>query len=404
MASACVLLTTVIVAILALLAQVFLTPVLTAAGVFRTVAPLSDAFKAKCTQHYAAKVEGCEKISLHAESGLLYMACGSIEGRSRWLSGSAGIQSPNGANTDDISYLAVYDPSKPKDQAFHRVQLEGFDSSRTVAFHGMDVVPSAENKDEVFIYLVNHLAPLEGSAKDVSAYSSAIEVFVSSLGGHLARHLCTFSHDSILRRANDVVGAPDGKSIYFTTNYDPEEYTMPIYAIKQLVAPSMIVGYCHIDDGCKVALGGMGAPNGIVTSGNGTYYISSIFGPQGYVVAEQQEDNSLVYTELIPTEVLINDNLSMDEDGAIWVAAFPKAFDLDRAMKDTSLPVPSRAIKASINTGPDSFFGAKYLVETIAEDDGSFLSYITTVVHDSRRGKLFFHGLTTRALTECEYP
>ncbi|KIY65971.1 hypothetical protein CYLTODRAFT_399526 [Cylindrobasidium torrendii FP15055 ss-10] len=380
-------------------AQLFIMPILTAAGTFRVIAPLSKEFKSKCTQFPEIRAQGCEKLSLHAETGLLYMACGNVEGRMRWMQGSA----ERLTGVDDISYLVMYDPSKPRSHAFQRVRLDGFDDPRTVAFHGMDVVPSSENSNEVFIYLVNHRMPIEGTPKELGTYDSAIEVFKSTVGSNTAKHIHTFLRNDVLRLPNDVSGSPDGTSVYFTTNFDASVRDPNLVFLHQIVSPSMTVGFCHVDSGCKNALTGLSLPNGIVTNGNGTYYVASVL-KQGYIVAERQEDDTLVYTETIPTEHLGDDNLTLDENGALWSAALLRLADIGKGMKNATFPSPSGAVRISINTGLDSFYGAKYNVENVVEDDGSFLSYITTIAHDSRRGKLYFHGLMTPFLTECTYP
>ena len=75
---------------------------------------------------------------------------------------------------------------------------------------------------------------------------------------------------------------------------------------------------------------------------------------------------------------------------------------------------PTSAFKIYVNTGPNSFYGEKYKVEKVSqvesdfvlgtdsfpviqvlEDDGKMVSGSTSVVHDSERKRLFFHGKAT---------
>ena len=53
----------------------------------------------------------------------------------------------------------------------------GLDDPRGLSLHGMDVVPSSEDQETLWVYLVNHRPPLEVSGKDSasgmhSAYAS----------------------------------------------------------------------------------------------------------------------------------------------------------------------------------------------------------------------------------------
>jgi len=70
-------------------------------------------------------------------------------------------------------------------------------------------------------------------------------------------------------------------------------------------------------------------------------------------------------------------------------------------MHNPSLPSPSNALRISINTGPNSFYGEKYTVEKVFEDDGKIMSGITTAVYDSKRKKLFMNGVASPQLVVC---
>jgi len=63
-------------------------------------------------------------------------------------------------------------------------------------------------------------------------------------------------------------------------------------------------------------------------------------------------------------------------------------------MRNPSLLSPSNAARISINTGPNAFYGEKYRVEKVFEDDGKIMSGITSAVYDSKRKKLFMNGMS----------
>lgn len=58
------------------------------------------------------------------------------------------------------------------------------------------------------------------------------------------------------------------------------------------------VGYCHIDNGCRIVASGLHGSNGIVRAQNGTVYVGS--SKSGQIrVFEEQNDQSLVLTDVI---------------------------------------------------------------------------------------------------------
>jgi arylesterase/paraoxonase len=58
------------------------------------------------------------------------------------------------------------------------------------------------------------------------------------------------------------------------------------------------VGYCHVDNGCKIAISGLQGSNGIARAQNGTVYVGN--SKLGQIrVFEEQNDQSLVLTDII---------------------------------------------------------------------------------------------------------
>lgn len=122
--------------------------------------------------------------------------------------------------------------------------------------------------------------------------------------------------------------------------------------------------------------------NGIARSQNGTIYVGSAkIG--GISTFEEQSDHSLVLTDVIPTgkwsqpylgpqliprSTLIDrivDNLSVDEDGALWAAGIPSAFLWLSALSDPAKVAPSSALRITKNVGKNAFFGEKFKVEKV---------------------------------------
>ena len=97
------------------------------------------------------------------------------------------------------------------------------------------------------------------------------------------------------------------------------------------------------------------------------------------------------------------DNLMVDSKGAIWAAGIPNVFTTRAHILDpTKTPrAASSVFKITLNIGESSFYGEKYSVEKVLEDDGTKISGITSAVHDATRGRLFMHGVVGENLIVC---
>ena len=70
--------------------------------------------------------------------------------------------------------------------------------------------------------------------------------------------------------------------------------------MKELLRPNSSVGYCHVEQGCKIAIGGLFNPNGIAMASNGTIYLSSSLSP-GIRVLNRQDNDELTLSDIILT-------------------------------------------------------------------------------------------------------
>ena len=98
------------------------------------------------------------------------------------------------------------------------------------------------------------------------------------------------------------------------------------------------------------------------------------------------------------------DNLSVDSKGAIWVAGLPKLLTTRAHFlyPTQGTVAPSSVFKIMLNIGDSSFYGEKYSVQKVLEDDGTKVPGITAVVHDATRGRLYMHGLVGDSLIVCQ--
>jgi arylesterase / paraoxonase len=106
------------------------------------------------------------------------------------------------------------------------------------------------------------------------------------------------------------------------------------------------------------------------------------------------------------------DNLSVDSDGAIWAAGFPKLYIwLESSKRPWEVNPPCSAWKIQTLEGvkgeaEDGEIEYEFKIEKMLEDDGSVLPGATVVVHDAARGTLFFGGSFDSFLLfpSCAYP
>ncbi|KDR75056.1 hypothetical protein GALMADRAFT_248922 [Galerina marginata CBS 339.88] len=339
------------------------------------------------------QLSACEKIVLHQPTGVLYLACSTISSRVHWTPALGRLNSTGASRKD---YVATYDPTT---SAITRLELRGFESTRGLSLHGMDVVSSSSNPSELFVYLVNHRAPPGNLlATDVGA-DSVIEIFKTTLGGKAMTHIKTV-RNPVINTPNDVVGSADGKSFYFTNDHG-EKLGM-LRVLDFFGRSTSSVGYCHVEVGCKYAIQNMHGNNGIARGPNSTIYVANCL-KGGLNILDIQRDNTLVITDFVPADRGM-DNLSTDAEGFVWAAAFPDTLKLVlKHFSDPSINVPSTALRFSVNSGSIATpHKARYKAETMFEDDGNAASGITSVVYDSQRNFLFLSGHASSHLTICK--
>lgn len=384
---------TVSVALIAAFYQLYVSPWLAVSGIYpnRVPLPLNNE---RCE---AVKgLEACEKIVIHQPTGILYLACSSPQNRRLWLP-YFDLLNPTGSGSD---YIAQYNPRTKK---VTRMKFLGLEPNK-FSSHGMDVVTSSENPDELWFYLVNHRAPAKGDPKKVGA-DSVIQVFRGAspaVPGHASERLVWVKtyNSKHLHTPNDIVGSPDGKSFYWTNDHSTAvAWTRPYEGMFQ--RPVTNVGYCHEKTGCKVAVSGLVGANGIASNGNGTFYVASTAG--WIQVLEEQKDHTFTLGERIMTDNTPVDNLALSADGALYAAGFLKMMPFVKTVFGADISPPSLALRVTKNTGQDAFFGHKYKVEKVFENDGSLMITSTSVAFDSDQKILYLHGIIAPHLLVCKF-
>jgi hypothetical protein len=243
---------------------------------------------------------------------VLYLACSTPSSRVHWTPALVYLNE-TGASFND--YVASYDPETSR---ITRFKVANFKSDRGLSLHGMDVVPSSSNASELFVYLINHRAPLgDLRAKDVGA-DSVIEIFKTTLGSDTLTHIKTVQ-DTVIFTPNDVVGSSDGKSFYFTNDHGEKVglvcnlypcaskrsnfIHLQVRQLDLLGRKSTSIGYCHTEKGCHYAVRNMKGNNGIARAPNGTFYVANCM-TGGLSILDEQADHTLVLLDVIATGTL----------------------------------------------------------------------------------------------------
>jgi len=341
------------------------------------------------------ELQTCEKAVLHQPTGVIYLACSNPHNRAGVFNSPHDAQKIAQTRTE-LDYLATYDPST---KSVTRLSFtNGFTTEDTSAVHGMDVVPDSSDPKKLWSYLVNHRVPK--GHPPLNGLDSVIELFQTEVGSSSVMHIKTFDSPEYIINPNDVVGSPDGRSFYFTNHLGTRTHRNKIFALfHTVVTYHSSIGYCHIDKGCKLAATGLPTNNGLASTGNGTWYLASTF-HGGIRVFEEGNDNTLVLVDTIPTKYGL-DNLSIDKNGAVWAAGFPKMFAIMKQMTDLDVHVPSAVFRLTANTGTDKFYGTKYVLDIPWQDNSTIASGSTTFVHDADRKRLITTGVMARWVTVC---
>lgn len=161
------------------------------------------------------------------------------------------------------------------------------------------------------------------------------------------------------------------------------------------------IATCEIESGeCRIAASrGFSFPNGVLQGDDGLFYVSHFITGK-VTVHEIRLDNSLHQVDEIELGMPL-DNLSIDEEGTIFVPGFPDISAVFKSLANTGLGgIPSTifAIK-KVTAGSQR----RYQVTKVLEDkEGKILPSATTVIHDIHTGRLFLGGVASPFMSVCQ--
>jgi arylesterase/paraoxonase len=170
-----------------------------------------------------------------------------------------------------------------------------------------------------------------------------------------------------LRSPNDLV-AVGARQFYATNDRRYREPGLMATLEGYLQLPLGTVSYFDGSAG-RIAVDGLVFPNGINVSADGrTAYVAEFLGQTLGIYDRDPASGALRRRETIPVHTFL-DNIELDENGVLWIAAHPKVFDLLAHGADAAKRAPSQVLRADPKAKT---------VDEVFLDDGTLLSGSST--------------------------
>lgn len=301
--------------------------------------------------------------------------------------------------------VIVLDLDDPVGDSFsHRVLatsgysgINGDGKLSLVALTGVDY------PDHIDLYLNNNRPSIDVASgqlldNEKVGANSTIELFrISDTSpATKADHIKTFVDEKIAT-PNRI--APTGSgSFYFTNDHGSSKFGL-WHELSPLIKNGD-VSFCTADGACKRVDNGFAFPNGLhLGRKDGLLYVPSTISGR-IVVYKQKPDGGIERVDEIKTGYPL-DNISEDNNGDYFVAAFPK---MDEALGTFDDPLGDAKPGATVFRIRRRSGDAKgYEVTKMLEDsEGEVLPATTTVVHDVKTGRLFLSSVVAPYVVVCE--
>jgi len=397
---------TIIFASLAILSAVFYQVILknilfVTFGFGRTYQRIEE-FPYDCRRLRYPLLESCEDLVLDSEGRTVYAACSTSLGRKAWSPGGNKYNISGRTLTDHVSVLKIDEPGEDGLYRLHQLEVTGnyrsANGGKDLAVVGFDI--EVIRKDRLRFWMVNNQPPVddEGNLLDATKLgaNSTVEVFELTRGSTKWEHIKTIFSDAVFA-PNNIAAVGDG-SFLVTNDHDNK---VSMFRELAFLTGGGSVAYCGFNNQCHIANNHKSwFANGVVKGHDGLYYVAQSAGGKIYVYS-LQEDHSLLKIDEINVGMGL-DNLSVDDNGDLFVAGFPKVLALVKALEDpltTEVPSTIFRIKKSV----DGEGKATYEVTKALEDiEGKVLPGSTVAVHDVKTDTFFMGGVTSPFITVCK--
>ena len=286
---------------------------------------------------------------------------------------------------DRISVLDIDTPGS--DGLFNVRQLKptggysGVAGDGVLRLHGFDV--EVVDDSTLRFFLVNHRVPVVTKGKPLDAdkvgANSTVEVFEVKRGSDDMKYIKTI-FDSNIYTPNNIAAMGDGG--FVVTNDHSRKR-----GLRRQLDPIMgggSVTYCDAASRCNIAKeGGFNFPNGLVRGHDDLVYVPSSSTGQAWVFQLHRSNGTLTQVAQFSLGYPV-DNLSVDQRGDIFGAAFPKVLKMLKMFKDPWHATPPGTVIKIVKAKEG------YSAEKVLEDnDGKLVSGVTIARHDSKTGRFF---------------
>ncbi len=193
--------------------------------------------------------------------------------------------------------------------------------------------------------------------------------------------------DPSMNSPNDVVAVATNK-FYVTNDHGTQKgFKRTLEDFLQLPFSSLLY-YNGVS--FSKAYGGLKYANGVNVSNDGlTLYVTTTRGRNLLTFNRDQETGGLTLANKLSLKSGV-DNIDVDADGSLWIAAHPNVLAFVGHAKDSTKLSPSQVLKLTL--GP----GTTYQVEEVFMDDGRQLSASSIAIR--YKGELFVSGVFQRKI------
>lgn len=249
--------------------------------------------------------------------------------------------------------------------------------------HGMSLYRAGDGTQRLFV--ISH--PADGG--------HTVEVFDQTPAG-LFRHVAT-RRDPLFIDPNAILAV--GPDQFYVAN--DSGATNGLQRVTEMLFRRGLSPIVYVDGGAaRVAAAGLKAAAGIAMSPDGTrVYASETAGNRIAVYARNPGTGELDLLGRLPVEGA-PDNLNVDSDGSVWVAAHAKVLALFRHFADAGQPAPTRILRYT----PDGTAGGPVAgaLEDVLVDSGERISAGSVGAAWGRR--LLVGSITERKVLDCRLP
>jgi hypothetical protein len=367
-------------------------------GFGRVIQPIED-FPWDCKRIQHPLLEGCEDIWLDHNNRKLYGACTSLTSRTGWNPSGSLFNVSARSRTDHISVLNIDEPGPDGLYGLHQLKI---DYLGDLDLHGFDV---SRVGDRQRFWLINHRPPVDPATgepldpRKVGA-NSTVEIFNLDAPSNTLVHVKTIASEAIISPNNIAV---DNDGVGFLVTNDHEEKA-GMFRDRVIFFGGGSLTYCRSDTGrCEMATNeGCSFPNGVVRGRDGLFYVSH--SASGVITVHENSDDGFVEVDKIPLDVPL-DNITVDKEGNIVVAAIPHSVGFMQAADDPYNRVAAASVfmvrkrdQKHAGLGENNYEAIK----VIEDRDGKFLPTTTVAVHDVQTNRLFLAGGFSPFLSICQ--